>query len=275
MRLNKHEAWSVISCWWLVMPCYPMLSCSVLKIVSDFLISTWFYNIYIYIYIYIHIYIHIYIYIYTYIYTYIYIYICFPIDLGWSNLTRTFLGMNSLLSWTLGHSSTDPEITFLTFLLAPMLAWNVMLIGASFYGLGSGSYMSCLAWEVVGCSGMFWDGAGETLPCQKELDVLEGSNKFGLSLLYIPYYIIILYVYIYILHIYPWYMNHFKPVLTPLCLFDAVVVASVFFCRNLCCPGVDYALALKCLPSNKEHRAAGLWSILGLMLELPEGGSLW
>lgn len=33
-------------------------------------------------------------------------------------------------------------ITFLTFILAPMLAWNVMLIGASFYGLGSGSYMS-------------------------------------------------------------------------------------------------------------------------------------
>jgi hypothetical protein len=57
------------------------------------------------------------------------------------------LGRNELCC--LGH----PEITFLTFILAPMLAWNVMLIGASFYGLGSGSYMSCLAF---GC-GMLWD----------------------------------------------------------------------------------------------------------------------
>lgn len=33
-------------------------------------------------------------------------------------------------------------ITFLTFILAPKLGWTAMLLGASFYGLGSGSYMS-------------------------------------------------------------------------------------------------------------------------------------
>lgn len=41
-----------------------------------------------------------------------------------------------------GASHGLAEITFLTFIVAPLVAWNVMLVGACFYGLGSGSYMS-------------------------------------------------------------------------------------------------------------------------------------
>ena len=50
-------------------------------------------------------------------------------------------------------------------------------------------------------------------------------------------------------------MNHFKPVVAPLRLFHAVVVAAVASACIAALPGVDYAFALKCFPSNKERRA--------------------
>ena len=61
-----------------------------------------------------------------------------------------------------------PEITFLTFILAPKLGWTAMLLGASFYGLGSGSYMSCL----VSSKG----GRLERRVSRKELDVWGKFN---------------------------------------------------------------------------------------------------
>ena len=62
--------------------------------------------------------------------------------------------------------------------------------------------------------------------CGTKIAVSQGTGCFGRfkQVWFKP--VVYIYIYIHILHIYPWYMNHFKPVLTPLCLFDAVVVEA-------------------------------------------------
>ena len=144
------QAWGIISPI-VLMVGYAMLSCSVLISfwLSDF---NWFYNTY----------------------------ICFPIDLGWSNLTRTvWVGMNAAVLDIL-RSPSSP------------LSWHQCRRGmCCSLGLPSMALVPDPTWAawplVVGCCGM----------CGTEIAVSQGTGCFG-RFKQVWFKPVVYYIYVYI-----------------------------------------------------------------------------